>query len=59
MDCFVVKRTNFYQNSNSYLFYSLIRSHTSIYLLNPIANNASNIDVYVCFTAELLAVKRT
>ena len=54
----VMTWTNFYQN-NLYLFYLLITSHTSIYLLNSITNNASNINVYVCFTAEPLAVKQT
>ena len=39
------------KNIYSYLLYSFIRSCTSIYLLNSIANNASNIDVYVRFTA--------
>ena len=43
--------TDFYQNINWYLLHSLIRSRTSIYLLNSIANNASNIDVYVRLTA--------
>ena len=57
--CFVMKRTNFYQNINLYLFYSLIRSCTSIYLPNSIANNASNIDVYVCFTAGRTILGKT
>ena len=42
---------DFYLNINSYLLYSFIRSHTSIYLLNSITNNARNIDVYVRFSA--------
>ena len=46
-----MKRAYFYQNINSYLLYSFISSRTSIYLLISIANNASNIDVYVSFTA--------
>ena len=48
----IPKRTNFNQNVSSYPFYSLIRSRTSIYLPNSIANNASNINVYVGFTAR-------
>ena len=46
-------------NINLHLLYSLIRSRTSIYLLNSIANNASNIDVYVCFIAGRTILAKT
>ena len=47
---------------SKYQFVSIIlvdRSRTSIYMLNSIANNTSNIDVYIRFTANGSAVKRT
>ena len=58
---FLTKQTNFYQNINLFLFYLLVRSHTTnIYLPNSIANNGSNTDVNVVrFTAISSAMKRT
>ena len=48
--CFSYRKTPYlHQNIDSHLLYA-IRNLTSIYLLNSIANNASNIDVYVRFT---------